>query len=88
MLNIFMLHALRFVNSSYHAKISLSSLSFHFHFFRLARAGAVAEYVNGFVLFCGGRNGDGVHSDCLIYDPTKDMWSDHSRMTRYVFQLC
>ena len=49
---------------------------------RLSRAGAVAEYVNGYVLFCGGRNGEGVHSDCLIYDPTRDMWSDHTRMTR------
>ena len=51
--------------------------------YRLSRAGAVAEYVNGYVLFCGGRNGKGVHSDCLIYDPTKDMWSEHTRMTRY-----
>ena len=49
---------------------------------RLSRAGAIAEYVNGYVLFCGGRNGEGTHSDCLIYNPTRDMWSDHTRMTR------
>ena len=66
--------------------LSLKSYVINFVFilyFRLSRAGAVAEYVNGYVLFCGGRNGQGVHSDCLVYDPTKDMWSEHTRMTRY-----
>lgn len=48
----------------------------------LARAGATAEYVADKVLFCGGQNGQGVHRDCLLYDPITDKWVDHSQMIR------
>ena len=48
----------------------------------LARAGAVSEYVGGKVIFCGGKNGAGVHDDCLVYNPASDAWRPHSRMTR------
>ena len=48
----------------------------------LARAGAVSEYVGGVVLFCGGKDGvEGMHDDCLVYDPSADEWSEHSRMS-------
>ena len=48
----------------------------------LARAGAVAEYVGEVVLFCGGKDGvSGMHDDCLVYDPSADEWSEHSRMS-------
>ena len=48
----------------------------------LARAGAVAEYVGDRVIFCGGRNGKGVHRDCLQFDPMRDIWGQHSEMSR------
>ena len=48
----------------------------------LARAGAVSEYVAEKVVFCGGKNGEGIHDDCLLYDPSTDKWERHSRMTR------
>ena len=48
----------------------------------LARAGAVSEYVGEVVLFCGGKDGvSGMHDDCLVYDPSADEWSEHSRMS-------
>jgi hypothetical protein len=53
----------------------------------LARAGAISQYVNQVVLFCGGRNeATGIHSDCLVYNPTKDKWKRHVTMIKYVKQ--
>ncbi len=51
----------------------------------LARAGAVAQYYMGssdagFVLFCGGRNGEGVHRDCIRYHPEEDSWEEYGEM--------
>lgn len=46
----------------------------------LARAGALAMYVDQKVLFCGGRNMVDVHKDCLQYEPMADKWSYHSDM--------
>ena len=48
----------------------------------LARAGATADFVADQVLFCGGKNGKGVHADCLVYDPLTEKWSEHSNLTR------
>ena len=59
-----------------------SRSSQNFDKIRLARGGAVAEYNNGYVLFCGGRNYEGIHADCLIYDPATDKWTNHTRMIK------
>ena len=48
----------------------------------LAKAGAVAEYVRGGVVFCGGRSVSQIHSDCLVYNPTKDHWGDFPKMIK------
>ena len=48
----------------------------------VARAGAVAQHVNGVVLFCGGLSNSGIHSDCLMYNPLKDSWSNFTSMIK------
>lgn len=48
----------------------------------LARAGAVAQFLGTRVLFCGGRNEDQVHNNCLQFDPMANEWSEHSTLTR------
>lgn len=51
--------------------------------FSLARAGAVAQYVQGIVLFCGGQSSDHkVHRDCLIYNPLDDTWGNFSALIK------
>ena len=41
----------------------------------LARAGAVAQYVSGIVIFCGGQSHQNpAHKDCLYYSPLGDAW--------------
>jgi hypothetical protein len=52
----------------------------------LARAGAISQFVGGRVVFCGGKNGAGIHDDCLQYNPATDAWGQHSKMTRCVDQ--
>ena len=42
----------------------------------LARAGAVANYINKMAIFCGGRSLQGAHKDCKMYDTQKDLWSN------------
>eukprot|EP00095_Tigriopus_kingsejongensis_P003413 maker-scaffold1126_size61158-snap-gene-0.10 protein:Tk03413 transcript:maker-scaffold1126_size61158-snap-gene-0.10-mRNA-1 annotation:"microneme protein " len=46
----------------------------------LARAGALSMYVGQKVLYCGGRNGHGVHTDCLAFHPHNNTWNHHSNM--------
>ena len=49
----------------------------------LSRAGAVAQYVRGVVLFCGGQSqGKKGHSDCLMYNPMQDEWRNFSVMKK------
>ncbi len=48
----------------------------------LARAGATAEYVQGGVLFCGGKSLEGVHAGCLMYDPARDKWIKFTKMIK------
>lgn len=49
----------------------------------LARAGAVAQYVQGIVLFCGGQSSNHqVHKDCLMYNPLDDTWSNFSALIK------
>ncbi len=47
----------------------------------LARAGAVAQYVKEVVIFCGGQSlAQGVHRDCLMYNPKEDAWSNFTAL--------
>eukprot|EP00096_Caligus_rogercresseyi_P005548 TRINITY_DN2131_c0_g1_i2.p1 TRINITY_DN2131_c0_g1~~TRINITY_DN2131_c0_g1_i2.p1 ORF type:complete len:555 (+),score=117.14 TRINITY_DN2131_c0_g1_i2:130-1794(+) len=46
----------------------------------LNRAGATSEYVNGSVIFCGGKNNHGVFRSCLEYNISEDRWSNHSHL--------
>ncbi|TRY74923.1 hypothetical protein TCAL_07513 [Tigriopus californicus] len=48
----------------------------------LARAGAISQFVGDKVLYCGGRNGHGVHTDCLAFHPKNNTWAHHSNMVR------
>ena len=52
------------------------------HNVTLARAGAVAHYVQNVAIFCGGKSLKGVHKDCKMYDPRQDIWSNFSTMLR------
>ena len=48
----------------------------------MKRAGASAIYTSDAVLLCGGRSGQATHTDCLSYDLTTEVWSDHSQLLR------
>lgn len=49
----------------------------------LARAGAVAQYVSGVVLFCGGQSlANPVHRDCLMYNPHQDSWTNFTSLKK------
>ena len=48
----------------------------------LARAGAVAQYVQGIVLFCGGQSLKGIHRDCLMYNPQADSWANFTGLVK------
>ena len=49
----------------------------------LARAGAVAQYVSGVVIFCGGQSHQNPsHRDCLFYHPPEDVWRQFSSMKK------
>ncbi|XP_040571187.1 uncharacterized protein [Lepeophtheirus salmonis] len=50
-------------------------------FAELDRAGATSEYVNGSIIFCGGKNNRQVFSSCLEYDVTTNIWTNHSTMS-------
>ena len=53
------------------------------HNVTLARAGAVAQYVQNVAIFCGGRSLKGVHKDCKMYDPRQDVWANFSSMSKF-----
>ena len=49
----------------------------------LARAGAVAQYVSGVVIFCGGQSHQNpAHQDCLFYHPPEHIWRQFSSMKK------
>ena len=49
----------------------------------LARAGAVAQYVSGIVIFCGGQSHQNpAHKDCLYYSPLGDVWHQFTTMKK------
>lgn len=48
----------------------------------LARAGAVAQYVQGIVIFCGGQSLKGIHRDCLMYNPKADSWANFTELLK------
>ena len=49
----------------------------------LARAGAVAQYVSGIVIFCGGQSHQNpAHKDCLYYSPVSDAWHQFTTMKK------
>ena len=49
----------------------------------LARAGAVAQYVSGIVIFCGGQSHQNpAHKDCLYYSPLGDAWHQFTTMKK------
>ena len=48
----------------------------------LARAGAVANYINKMAIFCGGRSLQGVHKDCKMYDTQKDLWANFRQVLK------
>lgn len=53
-----------------------------------ARAGHVAEWVDGKIYVFGGQKGDSENNYMEVYNPEEDIWEPRSQPCNFMFSTC